>query len=250
MSVFTSPYNSPQAQHRRLLGVAEKYRDNAQTLKFTGLWLGGIGGTFVLVGSGIWSFLGLCMLGTAFAAYHFLSVHYDSPYKPASLLLGDVAERYRVNAQTLKTAGLWLGGIGAAFVLMESGIWSSFLGLCMLGAAFAAYHFPSVRYDSPPRPASFKCPYCSHQMALFQQWICGHCETWNEARKRTFVESCIHCNLEPHSLLCSACGKLIVFQQYNYDFSPEEYARFPGSRPRETGRAEDSLAERRKRLRL
>ena len=65
MSVFTSPYNSPQAQHRRLLGVAVRYRDNAQTLKFTGLSVGGIGAVFVLMGPGIWSFLGLCLLGAA-----------------------------------------------------------------------------------------------------------------------------------------------------------------------------------------
>ena len=246
MSVFTSPYNSPEAQHQRLLGVANEYRSNTQTLKHTGLFLGIIGAAFLLMGLVILSFIGLCMIGAAFAAYHVLSV-YDSPCTPASFLLG-IAERYREDARALKTASPWLGGTGAAFVLMGSGIWS-FLGLCMLGAAFAAYHFPLVHYDSPRKPASFKCPYCSHQMALFQEWICGHCEICNEARKRTFVESCIHCDLEPHSLLCSACGKVIIFHEYNYNLSPEEYARFPGSRPRETGGA-DTLAERRKRLRL
>jgi hypothetical protein len=244
MSVFTSPYNSPQAQHRRLLGVAERYRYNAQMLKFTGLSLSVLGAMIVQV----WSFVGLCMFGAAFAAYHFLSVHYDSPGKPAAFLLG-VAERYRDDVQAFKSAAPWLGGTGAAFVLMGSGIWF-FLGLCMLGAAFAAHHFLSVHYDSPPKPASFKCPYCSHEMALFQQWKCGHCDAWNEARKRTFVERCIDCNLEPHSLLCSACGKVSIFSANDYDLSPGEYARFPGSRQRETGPTEDPLAERRKRLRL
>jgi hypothetical protein len=172
MSVFTSPYNSPGAQHRRLLGVAQEYRSNTEALKAAGLFLGIVGAAFLLVGWAIFSLLGLCMLGAAFAAYHFLSI-YDSPSKPASFLLG-VAKEYRANAQTLKTAGLWLGGAGAAFVLMGSGIWS-FLGLCMLGAALAAYHVPSVHYDFSCKPPSFKCPYCSHQMALFQPWICGHC---------------------------------------------------------------------------
>ena len=244
MSVFTSPYNSPEAQHKRLRRIAEEYRSNAQILKSTGLWLGGIGAAFVLVGSGVWSHLGLCLLGAAFAAYHLLWVNYDAFERR----LRRVAEEYRSNPQTLKSAGLWLGGIGAAFVLMGSWI-SSFLGLCLLGAAFGAYHLLSVHNNSPRKPPSFKCPYCSHQMALFHQWICGHCDTWNEARKRTFVERCLHCDLQPHSLSCSACGKRSIFDKYNYKLSPEEYARFPGPRPRDTG-TEDTLPERRKRLRL
>jgi hypothetical protein len=162
-----------------------------------------------------------------------------------------MAEKCRDNPQTLKTAGRWLGGIGAPFVLMGSGIWS-FLGLCMLGAAFATYHLLSVHYDSPCKPALFRCPYCSHQMNFFQNWKCRHCGTLNEARNRTFVEECANsdCGNKPHSLMCSACGKIIIFDQYKYKLSPDEYAHFADAQPRETGPAEDTLSERRKRLQL
>jgi hypothetical protein len=250
MSVFTSPYNSPQAQHQRLRRVADEYRGHAETLKTAGLCLWCIGAVFVLMGwaiSALASFFGLCMIGAAFGAYHLLSTHYDSPSSPPSWLV-KLATTYRDTAQTLKSASLWLGGIGAALVLMGSGR-SSFLGLCIIGVAFAAYYPRSDHDDSPSEPPSFKCPYCSHQMPLFQRWKCGYCPRWNEARTRTIVEEC-PCGIEPHSLMCTACGELIIFDEYKYNRSPGEYAYFAGAQPRATRPAEDKLAERRRRLRL
>ncbi len=203
MSVFTSPYNSPQAQHQRLLGVAREYRSHAEILKTValGLWWGGatvvlMGGVATLVPM---SFFGLCMIGAAFGAYHLLSMHYDSPSSPPSWLLG-LEAAYHDTAHTLKSASLWLAGIGAALVLIGS-VRSSFLGVCIIGVAFAASYPRSDRDDSPSEPPAFKCPYCSHQMALFQRWKCGHCDKWNEVCQRTFVEE-LHPLRYPAALAC------------------------------------------------